>query len=68
LVQIRFHEDLETGDRRAIGIELAGFDHRGKQWWLSTVENWVFEGTSCPTPEMGNRLKSFLRQSLDLFN
>lgn len=68
LIQIRFHQDLETGDRRAIGIELAGFDHRGKQWWLSTVENWTFEGTGCPTPEMGDRLKHFLRQALELFN
>lgn len=68
LVQIRFHADAETGDRHAIGVELAGFDHRGKQWRLSTVENWAFEGENHPTPEMGEKIKVFLRQVLELFN
>lgn len=68
LLQIRFHEDSETGDRRVIGIEMVGFNHRGKQWWLSTVENWTFEGESCPSSEMGEKLKAFLRQVLELFN
>ncbi|MBD2022336.1 hypothetical protein H6F43_19325 [Leptolyngbya sp. FACHB-36] len=68
LLQIRFHQDAITGDRRAIGIELAGFDHRGKQWRLSTIENWTFEGTTQPTPEMGGKLKAVLQQVLDLFH
>ncbi len=68
LVQIRFHEDGETGDRRAIGIEAAGFDHSGKRWWISTVENWAFEGESYPNQEMGDKLKTFLRNVLELFS
>lgn len=68
LLQIRFHEDALTGERRAIGIEVAGFNHRGKQWRLSTVENWTFEGENSPAPEMAEKLKSFLRQVLELFN
>ncbi len=68
LLQIRFHEDGETGERRAIGVELAGFDHRGKRWWLSTVENWTFEGESCPTEERCEKLKAYIKQVLELFN
>jgi hypothetical protein len=68
LVQIRFHADPESDLRRAIGVEMAGFDHRGKQWWLSTVEAWMFAGETTPTPEMAEKLKSFLRQALELFN
>ncbi len=67
LLQIRFHEDAQTGERRAIGAEMAGFDHRGKQWWLSTVDSWTFEGTCCPTTEICTKLKSFLKQVLELF-
>jgi hypothetical protein len=68
LLQIRFHQDPLTQERRAIGSEVAGFDHRGKQWWLSTVDNWTFEGKSCPVPEVADKLKAFLRQVLELFN
>jgi hypothetical protein len=68
LLQIRFHEDPIAGERRAIGAEMAGFDHRGKQWWLSTIKNWAFEGNSLPDTEMGHQLKAFLREALDLFH
>lgn len=68
LLQIRFHQDPITEERRAIGAEMAGFDHRGKQWWLSTIKNWSFEGTSLPDAEMGNQLKAFLRDALALFH
>lgn len=67
LVQIRFHQDGLTGERRAIGIEVAGFDHRGKQWRLSTVQDWAFEGNCYPLPEGSEKLKAFLRQVLALF-
>jgi len=68
LVQIRFHQDALTGERRAIGVEIAGFDHQGKQWRLSTVNHWSFEGSNVPTPEGGEKLKAFLREVLALFN
>jgi len=68
LLQIRFHEDALTGDRRAIGAEVAGFNHRGKQWWLSTVLEWTFEGETTPAPEVADKLKVFLQQVLELFN
>ncbi|UBF25807.1 hypothetical protein K9N68_30385 [Kovacikia minuta CCNUW1] len=67
LLQIRFHQDPVTGDRHAVGIEAVGFSHRGKQWRLSTVENWTFEGESSPTPEMADKLKAVLQQVLELF-
>ncbi|MEO0409023.1 MAG: hypothetical protein AAF289_16895 [Cyanobacteria bacterium P01_A01_bin.135] len=67
LVQIRFYED-DAGPRRAIGIELAGFDHRGKQWQLSTVDQWQVAGTVAPVPELQEQLKQFCRQALALFN
>lgn len=68
LVQIRFHEDPLDGQRRAIGVEAAGFDHQGKQWRFSTVENWQFFGNSQPAPAAGEKLKHFCRQILEVFN
>lgn len=70
LIQIRFYQDplneREVG--RCIGIEASGFDHRGKQWRLSTVENWRFEGETQPELEAGVKLRQFCRQILELFN
>ncbi len=68
LIQIRFHQDPITNLRRAIGIEVAGFDHRGEAWRLSTVENWNFVGESLPSAKIGEQLKQFCRQILELFN
>jgi hypothetical protein len=68
LLQIRFHNDGLMGDRRAIGAEVAGFNHQGKQWRLSTVHEWQFEGERNPAPEVADKLKTFLRQAIDLFN
>ena len=42
LIQIRFYQDPINDLRRAIGVEIAGFNHLGEQWRLSTVENWSF--------------------------
>nr|WP_155707104.1 hypothetical protein [Gloeocapsopsis dulcis] len=67
LLQIRFHQDLLNGDRTCIGVEAAGFDYRGKQWRLSTVENWSFVGVQ-PSPEAGEKLKSFCRKLIQVFN
>ncbi len=68
LIQIRFHLDLETQVRRAIGIEAAGFDHKGKQWQFSTVQNWTVEGEGQPAPESAARLKAFCQRVLAIFN
>jgi hypothetical protein len=68
LLQIRFHQDLETQVRRAIGVEAAGFTHEGKQWTLSTVEEWNFAGEKHPTPEICDSLKEFCRKVLTVFN
>lgn len=68
LLQIRFHHDEQGSDRRAIGAEMAGFDHQGKRWRLSTVQEWAFEGDRSPIPEVADKLKCFLRQALELFN
>jgi hypothetical protein len=68
LIQIRFFHDPVNNSHRAIGIEVAGFDHRGEAWRLSTVENWSFIGKATPSPEIGNRLKQVCRQILEVFN
>lgn len=68
LLQIRFHADPTTDHRRAIGAEVAGFGHQGKQWSLSTVHDWAFEGEVTPTTEVADKLKIFLQQALALFN
>ena len=76
LVQIRFYEDaLAAADGKAfeptrsfIGLEVAGFDYRGKQWRLSTVSDWQFEGDLQPQPEIADKLKQFCRQIFELFS
>ncbi|MGV0025893.1 hypothetical protein [Phormidesmis priestleyi] len=68
LLQIRFYSDSEILVRRAIGVEAAGFDHQGKQWRFSTVQNWSFEGASSPTSEVRERLKEFCCKILEIFN
>jgi hypothetical protein len=68
LIQIRFYQDPINHSRRAIGLEVAGFDHRGEAWRLSTVENWSFVGESMPSPEIGEKLKQVCRQILEVFN
>ncbi|MBW4441575.1 MAG: hypothetical protein KME10_10145 [Plectolyngbya sp. WJT66-NPBG17] len=68
LIQIRFHLDSEMHVRRAIGIEAAGFDHKGKQWQFSTIQNWAFDGDGQPAPEASTRLKAFCQRVLEIFN
>jgi len=68
LIQIRFHQDPLSGDRSCIGVEAAGFDHRGKQWRLSTIEDWRCEGATQPQPEASETLKQFCRQIIEIFN
>lgn len=68
LTQIRFYQDPTNGLRRAIGVEVAGFDHRGQQWKVSTVENWNFVGKLKPSEEKRDKLKDFCRQILEVFN
>jgi hypothetical protein len=68
LIQIRFHQDPITKSRRAIGLEVAGFDHRGEVWRLSTVETWSFVGECIPSPEVIEKLKQVCRQILEVFN
>jgi hypothetical protein len=76
LVQIRFYQDaVAVADGKSfepthsfIGLEVAGFDYRGKQWRLSTVSDWQFEGDLQPQPEIADKLKQFCRQIFELFS
>jgi hypothetical protein len=76
LVQIRFYEDsilvpsgsANESTRNFIGLEVAGFDYRGKQWRLSTVGDWQFEGDTQPQPEIADKLKQFCRQIFEIFS
>ncbi|MEA5574962.1 hypothetical protein [Anabaena sp. UHCC 0451] len=68
LIQIRFYQDPIHKSRRAIGIEVSGFDHRGQVWRLSTVDQWNFVGESLPSPTVEEKLKQICRQILEIFN
>ena len=68
LMQIRFFDDPEDGRSRAIGTELAGYDHRGQCWRFSTVEQWTFSGEESPKPEMREKFKTICRQVFEVFN
>jgi hypothetical protein len=67
LTQIRFHPDPDDERYHVIGIEIAGFDHRGKQWQLSTIGTWHIEGESSPTDEIQESLKTFCCNIFKLF-
>ncbi len=62
LVQIRFYE------KRLIGIEAAGFGHQGRQWTLSTVAQWEFNGNYLPPAAFGEKVKQFCRDVFALFD
>nr|WP_228035358.1 hypothetical protein [Oculatella sp. LEGE 06141] len=68
LVQVRFYADPLERSYRAIGIELAGFDHNGKQWQLSTVQDWTITGATEPTNDIAQKLKQFCQDVFELFN
>jgi hypothetical protein len=76
LIQLRFYEDsvVVPSDttteftRNFIGLEVAGFDYRGKQWRLSTINDWQFEGEVQPQPEIAAKLKQFCHQIFELFS
>lgn len=68
LIEIRFYQDPLNNSRACIGVEASGFDHRGKQWRLSTVENWQSEGATQLEPEANEKLKQFCRNTIELFN
>lgn len=68
LIQIRLHQDTESSQRRAIGLEVAGFDHQGQRWRLSTINDWRFEGTIVPEPTSGESLRNCCRQVFEVFN
>lgn len=68
LVQIRLHRIVETERLRAIGVEVAGFDHRGQQWRLSTINQWSYEGDIVPKPTSGDQIKACCRQIFEVFN
>lgn len=68
LVQIRIHQDSVDNSQRLIGLEIAGFNHQGQAWRLSTVENWQCVGNYQPTSEVIEQLKDFCRQVFQLFN
>lgn len=68
LIQIRFHQDLETHQLRVIGLEVGGFDHRGQQWRLSTIDDWQFEGQITPDPPSGESIRNCCRRVFEVFN
>jgi hypothetical protein len=61
LLQIRFHED------KLIGIESSGFGYQGKQWTLSTIDNWEFSGDFPPSDLFAVKLKQIYRDIFELF-
>ncbi len=80
LVQIRFCDlsgfegdatEPDGGEapssRRVIGVEMAGFDHRGQRWQLSTIDDWHCEGEEVPTGEQAQQLKQCCRQIFEVF-
>lgn len=67
LVQIRFYQDPDSHQRQVIGLDVAGFDHRGKRWTLSTIDHWSFTGEAIPDRVAGERLKRCCRQVYNIF-
>ncbi|MEO0769756.1 MAG: hypothetical protein AAFY72_10025 [Cyanobacteria bacterium J06649_4] len=68
LIQIRLHQDIDSECPRAIGLEVAGFDHQGQKWKLSTINDWRFEGTTTPDSSSGESLRQCCRRVFEVFN
>ncbi|MDJ0691438.1 MAG: hypothetical protein QNJ41_23410 [Xenococcaceae cyanobacterium MO_188.B32] len=68
LVQIRFHKDSADNREKLIGLEIAGFNHQGQAWRLSTIEYWQFMGKNQPVEDVKQKLKFFCRQVFELFS
>ncbi len=68
LIQIRFYTDPVNTSHRLVGLELAGFTHSGKQWQLSTIDQWEFIGTACPNDDRKQQIKHFCQQVFEVFN
>jgi hypothetical protein len=68
LVQIRLYTDSDSRCQRMMGVEIAGFDHRGRRWSLSTIHQWTFIGEVVPDNVPGERLKQCCRQVFEIFN
>ena len=68
LVQIRFYREPSDESQRLIGVEMAGFNHQGEAWRLSTIENWQFVGKYQPAADVEEKLKHFCRQVFELFD
>ena len=68
LIQIRLHADSEGQTLRVIGLDVAGFDHQGQQWRLSTIDDWQFVGKLMPEPSSGESLRNCCRQVFEVFN
>ncbi|PSB02840.1 hypothetical protein [Merismopedia glauca] len=68
LVQIRLYQDPIENLRRAIGLEVVGFNHTGEKWRLSTVQDWQFVGEVQPNAQTIDQIKFFCRQVFELFN
>ncbi|HEY9817355.1 MAG: hypothetical protein EA367_15150 [Leptolyngbya sp. DLM2.Bin15] len=68
LVQIRLGQGSLSTTPRVIGVDVVGFDHRGKQWQLSTIDHWQFVGNTTPAPAVAEKLKRFCCQVFDVFN
>lgn len=67
LLQIRFYDDPDSQMMRVIGMEVGGYDHRGKRWTFSTIHQWSFGGDTEPERAAGDRLKKCCRQVFDVF-
>lgn len=68
LLQIRFYDDPDSQLKRVIGMEVGGYDHRGKQWSFSTIHQWMFIGETVPERVQGDRLKRCCQQVFDVFS
>jgi hypothetical protein len=67
LVQIRCHVDPQDHVRRAIGIEIAGFNHEGRRWQFSTLGEWHCENSAQPATDLAQKFQNFASHALALF-
>jgi hypothetical protein len=67
LVQLRFSQDFTNKLENLIGLEVAGFNHQGMAWQVSTVDDWQFFGQFLPGQDYMQKIKNFCRQVFTLF-
>ena len=68
LMQVRYADQPQSPDATVLGIEAMGYSYETRQWHLSTIGDWCFEGSTPPTLAAQEKIKRFCRGVFQLLH